>query len=336
VTWEAAEVQRAEYVSDAPVDVGFPSAAATMQRPLSWNLTPDDEAASYGINGTAGDSLSAGAILRGDVFAPRPVSAADITASVHAISGPYIVGTQPTTTAVPELPALAISASPEASDDAVLSLFGSPFDSQLTGEPGWSDHLAYDDASTQPFLVAPGAPMVPTNLDGLDGLEPLAESTDSGTGYLETDLSDIQPYFDYSPTGQPVCRDSGDDVSCPAFVPMPDEGGDPNRYFAEVDTYWLPSNVFHRPLYFEDPALERYGHTHGDLVQPLVSTGRFGVQLIGLPYQMALDPPRRRVYPLGYFRPGECAPKQCQPIPLNAKAAAISGAVYTGLIFAFP
>jgi len=53
--------------------------------------------------------------------------------------------------------------------------------------------------------------------------------------------------------------------------------------------------------------------------------------LIGLPYQMALDPPCKEVYPLGYYRPGEPAPKLFYQIPLNAKAAACSAVFYTGV-----
>ncbi len=86
----------------------------------------------------------------------------------------------------------------------------------------------------------------------------------------------------------------------------------------------------YNPLYFQDVQLERYGHTYGCL-QPAVSLGRFGVQLIGLPYQMALDPPCKCVYPLGYYRPGECAPKLCYQIPLNARAAVDAAGFYSGL-----
>ncbi len=99
---------------------------------------------------------------------------------------------------------------------------------------------------------------------------------------------------------------------------------------------WMASNLYHNPLYFEDPALERYGHTYHPLVQPFASAGRFTTQLVGLPYQMAIDPIQRRRYTLGWYRPGDCAPKKHYQIPLNKKAAAVEAGVVTGAFFLFP
>lgn len=99
---------------------------------------------------------------------------------------------------------------------------------------------------------------------------------------------------------------------------------------------WEASQLFSNPLYFEDPPLERYGHSHHKLVQPFVSAGRFGTQLIGLPYQMAIDPICKKMYALGWYRPGECVPHKHYQIPLNAKAAIVQGSVVTGLIFLIP
>ena len=67
-----------------------------------------------------------------------------------------------------------------------------------------------------------------------------------------------------------------------------------------ASTYtWQASNIFYQPLYFEDPDLERYGHAYPFFIQPIVSSLRFTAQAIGLPYQMIIDPPCCRVYPLG-------------------------------------
>jgi hypothetical protein len=169
-------------------------------------------------------------------------------------------------------------------------------------------------------------------LDGLDAVSgaPLPQRDP----YQPVPLQQIRPYRSYTPEGVTLCP--APDARCPEVKELPDSLNTTDRYFAHMDFLWVPANVFYSPLYFEDPYLERYGHTHGPLLQPLASTSRFGLQLVGLPYQMALDPPHRRVYPLGFYRPGECAPKQVPNIPLNAEAAAKAGAVYTGLIFAFP
>ncbi len=110
----------------------------------------------------------------------------------------------------------------------------------------------------------------------------------------------------------------------------------PARAFPATVKPWEAPNFFHYPLYFEDPALERYGHSRRPLIQPVVSIGRFSAQLIALPYLMTLDPPCCEVYSLGWYRPGECAPKLHYQVPLNAKAAAVEAATITGLVFLIP
>ncbi len=105
---------------------------------------------------------------------------------------------------------------------------------------------------------------------------------------------------------------------------------------APIAFHWAASNLHHTPLYFEDPALERYGHTYHPLVQPFVSAGRMTTQLVGLPYQMAIDPPNRRVYTLGWIRPGDCAPKKIYQIPLNKKAALVEAAAIAGGFYIIP
>lgn len=167
-------------------------------------------------------------------------------------------------------------------------------------------------------------------------------------------VTDIQPYFDYEPDatiraqdpctflcprpdGAPCTPLDPDDKSreCPEEIRLSDsiyEG----RTMPETIFAWQASNVYHNPLYFEDPALERYGHSHGTLLQPFASVGRFSAQLLGLPYQMTIDPVCDKEYPLGWYRPGECAPKLCYQVPLNLHAAAVTAGVYTGLIYAIP
>jgi hypothetical protein len=108
------------------------------------------------------------------------------------------------------------------------------------------------------------------------------------------------------------------------------------RSFPDAMYAWEPSNFYHYPLYFEDAVLERYGHTYHPLVQPVVSVAKFSTQLVLLPYQMALDPIDRPMYSLGWYRPGDCAPKLRYQPPLNAKAAAVEAGVVTGLFFIIP
>jgi hypothetical protein len=188
-------------------------------------------------------------------------------------------------------------------------------------------------ASGPPGVAGEGAVGRATaNLDGLDAVP--KSSTPDRTPYSPAPLSQIRPTHDYSPEGIPLCPHP--DVRCPPERGLPVSPHSAERSFPQIDFLWVPSNVFYGPLYFEDPALERYGHSHGPLLQSLASPSRFALQFVSLPYQMVLDPPHRRVYPLGFYRPGDWAPKQVPNVPLNAEAAAAAGAVYTGLIFAFP
>ncbi len=99
---------------------------------------------------------------------------------------------------------------------------------------------------------------------------------------------------------------------------------------------WAPTNQWHNPLYFEDPALERYGHTYNCWVQPFASGGRFMTQLVGLPYQMTLHPVHAREYTLGWYRPGECAPKLKYQVPFNEEATIIQTLSVVGLFLIIP
>ena len=108
------------------------------------------------------------------------------------------------------------------------------------------------------------------------------------------------------------------------------------RSFPQIALAWEPSNFYFYPLYFADPALERYGHTYNPVIQPLASIARAGMQFAFLPYQMVIDPPCREVSSLGYYRPGECAPKLHYQVPLNAEAAVVQAGYVAGLYFVIP
>jgi hypothetical protein len=96
------------------------------------------------------------------------------------------------------------------------------------------------------------------------------------------------------------------------------------------------SALCHKPLYFEEVQLERYGHTAGPLRQPLVSGAHFFINLASLPYQMAINPPTECQYPLGYYRPGNCAPWMIQPIPLSLRGAAAEIGAAIGMAYIIP
>ena len=152
----------------------------------------------------------------------------------------------------------------------------------------------------------------------------------TGTSRLKTDIRTIKPTLSYALKG--IDRNQLPDD----FDQRIDNGEYVARQTSPTVLQWAPTNLWHYPLYFEDPSLERYGHSYHPLVQPFASTGRFATQLVGLPYQMTLHPVHSKEYALGYYRPGECAPKKFYQIPFNEEATLMQVATIAGLILIFP
>ena len=93
------------------------------------------------------------------------------------------------------------------------------------------------------------------------------------------------------------------------------------RCWPQVTYLWKASALCHKPLYFEEVQLERYGHTAGPFRQPILSGAHFIKSLVTLPYHMGMSPPTECEYALGYYRPGNCAPWMIPPIPLSLQGA---------------
>ena len=78
---------------------------------------------------------------------------------------------------------------------------------------------------------------------------------------------------------------------------------------------WQSPAFCHSPLYFEQPNLERYGNSHGNLVSPALSASYFFGEVATLPARVIWQPPWSKSCTLGHKRPGDCAPVQRhQPI----------------------
>ena len=107
------------------------------------------------------------------------------------------------------------------------------------------------------------------------------------------------------------------------------------RRFATTMMTWKAAGNCHKPLYFEDWNLERYGHSHGPL-DPVISAAHFFVTLPVLPYKMGVELPWECVYPLGYYRPGNCAPWTVPAVPISCRGFAVEAATVTGLVFLLP
>ncbi|MCE9630129.1 MAG: hypothetical protein K8S94_05330 [Planctomycetia bacterium] len=108
------------------------------------------------------------------------------------------------------------------------------------------------------------------------------------------------------------------------------------RRFATTMFTWKAAGYCHKPLYFEDWELERYGHSRGPLADPFLSAAHFFITLPILPYKMGVELPWECVYPLGYYRPGSCAPWTIPAIPISCRGMAVQAATVTGLVFLLP
>jgi hypothetical protein len=141
--------------------------------------------------------------------------------------------------------------------------------------------------------------------------------------YLQRKLSDPDQVFVAESWGVPITCTIGSE-------------GFPERHFAASTMTWKASGACHQPLYFEDVQLERYGHEWGPVVQPVASTLRFFGDIAVLPYKMGIHPPNECQYPLGYYRPGSCAPWTLGPVPISLRGAVEQAKVVTGAVFILP
>jgi hypothetical protein len=121
----------------------------------------------------------------------------------------------------------------------------------------------------------------------------------------------------------------------PYECPLGDDTLQP-RVWPEITYTWKASALCHKPLYYEDVQLERYGHSWPRFAQPLVSGAHFFGSTAILPYKMGLQTPNECVYALGHYRPGSCAPYYIEALPFTWRAAAFQAGVVTGINFALP
>ena len=102
---------------------------------------------------------------------------------------------------------------------------------------------------------------------------------------------------------------------------------------------WQAPNFFHRPLYFDDTPLERYGQSvKHTCLQPFISGAKFAGTFAILPYKMGIDRIGDCVSPLGYYRPGSCAPCVRERIipAIEADAALLEAGTALALILILP
>jgi hypothetical protein len=124
------------------------------------------------------------------------------------------------------------------------------------------------------------------------------------------------------------------------------------RNWAPQRKYWAAAATCHLPLYFQDPVLERYGHSveqfvgpigrfltypvddptqstqRNQMLQPWFSAGLMGLQIIAWPYNLIMDPPWEAQYDLGYYRPGDNIPTDTYWLPLHGYGPPLRGSNY--------
>jgi hypothetical protein len=136
-------------------------------------------------------------------------------------------------------------------------------------------------------------------------------------------------------------------------IPVPEDWVPlPPRNWAAQRKYWAAAATCHLPLYFQDPVLERYGHSveqyvgpigryltyplddptqstqRNQILQPLFSFGLFAFQIAALPYNVIMDPPWEAQYDLGYYRPGDNVPTDIYWLPLHGYGPPLRGSNY--------
>ena len=124
------------------------------------------------------------------------------------------------------------------------------------------------------------------------------------------------------------------------------------RTWSAQRKYWAAAATCHLPLYFQDPVLERYGHSveqfvgpigryltyplddptqssqRNQILQPFFSAGLFALQIGTLPYNVLIDPPWEAQYDLGYYRPGDVIPTDLYWLPLHGYGPPLRGSNY--------
>jgi hypothetical protein len=229
--------------------------------------------------------------------------------------------------------------------------FSDPFDDarKLSQTPPANLDLGRSPAAPKPQAPADLDVLAPANTaaPSPQGQSPQGQSTErsqavDGGGALEKLL------VEGPKAALPPCRTSADlkKISEITYNITPETGSVPpecplgggtfqKRCFVPTTFTWKASCLCHKPLYFEDEDLDRYGHTWG-LFQPVLSSAHFFASVGMLPYNMGLQPPSECIYSLGYYRPGSCAPYKIDPMPFTLRAAAAEASVATGIYYFLP
>ncbi len=115
----------------------------------------------------------------------------------------------------------------------------------------------------------------------------------------------------------------------PSECSLGDEPVEPRHWRRTIFT-WTAAATWHKPVYFEDEQMDRYGHTFGPVTQTTLSAVKFFATVPLVPYYMGVYPPRECIYDLGTYRPGSCSPYYLDPFPLSVRGAV--NEMYLGIL----
>lgn len=162
--------------------------------------------------------------------------------------------------------------------------------------------------------------------------DPADDELAQGPGYIANDCRAPQDLKRIYEITNDIAATPGE------FPPECTLGNEPYepRNWAMTTYAWKASALCHKPLYFEQAALERYGHTWGPVAEPFVSGAHFFGSVLVLPYNMGLELPCECVYDLGYYRPGSCAPRMIYPVPLSLRGALFEAGAWVGGVYLIP
>jgi hypothetical protein len=116
----------------------------------------------------------------------------------------------------------------------------------------------------------------------------------------------VRPIYELGTSIRPPAGELPPDAATLHFAESPviPAGTLSGRAWLDYAYFWQAPALYHRPLYFEEPNLERYGHTSRFLTQPFLSGAHFFSSVPALPFKMAIERPFTSRYTLGHGRPG--------------------------------
>jgi len=227
--------------------------------------------------------------------------------------------------------------------------FADPFgDQRAEPQPPRLPGTLGDDLPSDLPSEPPEEPLTEEPLPGLPFTEPLAEPYAPGARARELlapeeelglEIQEKCPLPDDRDFLNPIDKIPTDISAKQGELPSECSLGDKTfhpRAWAPTTFTWQASGLCHKPLYFEDVHLERYGHSWGPHLQPILSGAHFFLTFPVLPYKMGLYPPCECIYTLGYYRPGSCAPYMLDPLPLSVRAGLLEAGAWTGMAYLIP